>query len=219
MFFDNLLFLAPDLLLWGAVALLAWPHERTAEGRAAPSLISLVAIVAIAHLPLGLSAPLKFGGGLNSLHTLHYLAAAIALAVGVWLKNAQAVDTGGRGRLLLGALWCCGIGMAHAHGLRCDANWTLARDQEKLLSIAEQHRGRIYLPWNPLITILTEDKIYPFDNALLCLEIAGMPLPASVVRATIPPNSLILFPKFTQSARVLDYLGSANSPPSPIANP
>ncbi len=46
------------------------------------------------------------------------------------------------------------------------AVWRPFRGQEEVLAMVRQSPVKIYLPWNPLITIIADRKIYPFDEAL-----------------------------------------------------
>lgn len=204
LFGSNLWALALGLPLWALVALSVWRSRHPAT--TSPGLGSLLLWVALAHAPLGLYAPLKLGGGLNSLHTLPYLAALLAVAMGRRWDETAATGASAATRWRFAGLWLAGILLAHAHGADRRVNWRIDHGQEEQLALARAHVGRIYLPWNPLITILTENKIYPFDNALFCLASAGMSPPADAIRAAVPRHALLVFPEQCQSKFVLNYL-------------
>jgi hypothetical protein len=196
-----------DLPLWALVAFLLWRTTRDEPRAPTPTLGSVLIWIAVAHLPLGLLAPLKVGGNLNSLHTLHYLAAAFAVgAARTWDAPADSPRRTHHVRIILSACWCLGMILGLKHSQAHAYSWQLDRGQDAVLAKARERHGSVYLPWNPLITILADNKIYPFDNALFCLEIARMAPPGDAVRAAIPRGAMIMYPEPAQSKIALTYL-------------
>jgi hypothetical protein len=93
--------------------------------------------------------------------------------------------------------------------------WTPYRGQEELLTLARRHQGKIYLPWNPLTTLITERKIYPFDEALHYLWLARLEPPLDAIRAAVPADALIVYQEPSQSHFALKYFGKDARTPSP----
>lgn len=171
-----------------------------------PTFSSLLLWVALAHVPLGLMAPLKAGGGLNSLHTIPYLAAWLALLAGQIWDAPQITPNPERVRLRLAVLWVVSFAVGHVHATLFYAEWRINRHQETLLGLAREHPGKFYAPWNPLITLLTEHRILPFDDALYCLHIAGMTVPREAVLAEIPHGAVVMGAGEHSTQFVLNYL-------------
>ncbi len=182
---------------------LAWPVKHpgalTLSGGDLPRLLAWVAVF---HLPLGLAASIKGAGGLNSLHSLHYALPLLAAAAARWHQRNGT-------RPWLGTVAAVGLLLAVGQGLRTTVRehsaWTLYRGQEEALRFARDNPGRAYLPWNPLVTIITERRIYPFDDALLCLHRANLAPAPAVVRAALPARPIILYPDPVQSRFALGY--------------
>jgi hypothetical protein len=186
---------------------------RRSRGAAGPapdnSLNKLLISVALCHLPLGLAAALKVGGGLNSVHSLNYLLLLLALWL-MWLlpssRVAEENPTGGGAPAVgLAAVIVLGLGVAFSNVLRQDVAWVPYRGQEKLLTTARANPGRIYFPWNPLLTLITDRRIYPFDDALYCLDKAGLAPPGEAVRAAVPPRAVVYYEEPVQSHFALNY--------------
>src|SRR5206468_949327 len=105
--------------------------QATSRAKEKNQLGSLLLWVALAHVPLGLMAPLKVGGGLNSLHTLPYLAAWLALLAGQTWENFREGSASYRPHLTLAALWLLSFGVALDHARSFRSVWQLDRTQEK----------------------------------------------------------------------------------------
>lgn len=167
-----------------------------------------LAWVAWAHLPLGLLAAVKVGGGLNSLHTLPYLWAWFVVRLARSLAAPPGRMSRTVGAVLAAAVllawtqgWLAGV---HA-GLPARPPLQRLRDEQTL---ARERPGRVYFPWNPLVTVLTERQVRPFDDALLCLDRCGLPARPAAVRAGIPRGALVVYPDPVQSTFALEYLRS-----------
>lgn len=191
------------------VALWATRHEaRSRLPEKAASLIRLLLWCAVWQLPLGLSASIKVGGGLNSLHSLHY--AFVAALIWLGYQHSWWHAMWPRTRVAMFALiaWLVPLisafGLAHKHGLR----WQPARGQEQLVKLAREMPGKYYFPWNPLVTIREEGRVQPLDNALFCLWLAGLEPPAESIRAAVFPNPVLVYEELSQSKFALRYFPS-----------
>ena len=171
----------------------------------AASLVRLLLWCAVWQLPLGLSASIKVGGGLNSLHSLNY---AFVAAL-IWLGHQRSWWHAAPPRTRVAALallaWMIPLGMAFGlareHGLR----WRPAREQEQLVKLVRETPGKYYFPWNPLVTIREEGRVQPLDNALFCLWLAGLEPPVENIRATVFPNPVLVYEEPSQSKFALRY--------------
>jgi hypothetical protein len=160
----------------------------------------LLLFIAVAHLPFGFSAVLKEGGGWNSLHSLNYALPVLAAALADRLATPA-----GRARLCFAALALAGLAQAFFLLHRQGAVWTPYRAQEEFLAQARADKGRVYFPWNPLLTIIAERKIQPFDNALFCLVQARLEPDPALVRAAVPPDPVIIYHEPVQGHFALRY--------------
>jgi hypothetical protein len=202
----------------GWVPLLAWAawRGRSAPARplpvAAGSLLRLLLWLAAWSAPVGLLATLKAGGGLNSVHALPYLLAALLVWVAVRLEDPP---PDGPGRKAERALWLAALLVPAVSGVvlaeRAQAAWWPDRGQEALLAQARAQPGRYYFPWNPLVTLIADHRVQPLDDALYCLWNARLEVPAELVRAAVPAHPIIVYVEPAQSHFALRYF----RPPEP----
>jgi hypothetical protein len=85
------------------------------------------------------------------------------------------------------------------------AVWRPYRGQEAMLQKARLAAGHMYFPWNPLLTLITDKKIYPFDDALYCLWLGGLEVPVARVRGSLPPGVVVFYEEPAQSHFALNY--------------
>lgn len=195
------------LLLEALPVLLVWLVARpvAASDPVADRLERALVWVALAQLPFGLLAAVKVAGGLNSVHTFHYLACLLVMRLARVL--AAPVGPGWRGWIMLAAAAVLAVGQggqaARREQLPLRPEVQRLRDEDTL---ARREAGRVYFPWNPLVTVLTERRVRPFDDALLCLERVGFPAEPAAVRAEIPSGALVVYPEPVQSMYALRYL-------------
>jgi hypothetical protein len=210
---------AGSWLWWLALGLglrfLQHPAPATESARATGALVRLLGGLALWQLPLGLSAAMKIGGGLNSFHSLTFallaglVAAATRLAAG---PDAAPPQRGRRAALGLALLAVAGVGAGYAFAAGRSAAWLPVREQDAILAEARRRPGALYLPWNPLVTIVADKKIYPFDDALLCLWRAGLEPPRAAIIAAVPPGAELLYQPTNQSRFALSYFGPDPAP-------
>jgi len=211
----RILELAADCGVWGAVvvigALVLRPRQQARLGPAAGSMVRLLGSAALWQLPVGLIATLKVGGGLNSVHALSYALVAGLIVLGAAIIQHDADQRTGQGNFR--TIWLPGIVgvlvVIISIRLVVKRNVVLMPDRglEQLVAESKANRGKHYYPWNPLITILSDRKVYPFDDALKCLWIAQLEPPVEAIRAAIPTGAVIFYQEPSQSKFVLNYLG------------
>jgi hypothetical protein len=190
--------------LMAGVAVL-WMRRRSTH----PSLVGseverLLLWLAVGSAPLGLIAALKVAGGWNSLHSLSLLVLALAIVLGRTV-SACWTDLTRRNPIFLALAGPAVAGLLAA--AIADLRWTPSTVQSDDLAYARLHPGKLYLPWNPLLTLITDGRIYPFDDALLCLGRAGLEAPRASVQKEIPHHALVVYPDPVQSQYALRYLG------------
>ncbi len=175
----------------------------------AASLVRLLVWAAVWQAPLGLISPLKTGGGLNSFHSLHYAFVAGMIFLAYALQRPAGASRGrwvaAGGLLLIGLM----LGSAFRSVVSVGAVWTPHRGQDHLLQLAREQPGRMYFPGNPLVTIISEHRVYPLDYALYCLWCARLEVPAEAVRAAVPARPIILYQEPAQGHFALRYFPRA----------
>jgi hypothetical protein len=185
--------------------LVGWLH-RTGPRKmptAASSLVGLLGWCALLQLPTGLLALLKAGGGLNSLHPVHYL--LVMFLIVAFHAFARPVAVAARAGVLWVAALVVPLGNATVFALNPGSHWKIPQSHERLLAMAREQPGRYYFPWNPLVTIIADRRVQPLDDALYCLWNVGLEIPAEKVRAAVPRNPIILYEEPAQSHFALRY--------------
>ena len=174
-------------------------------------MIRLLGWAALWQLPVGLIATLKVGGGLNSVHALSYALVAGLIVLGEALTKHDAEQRIGQGQFR--TIWLLPgiVGLlVMIIGIRLVSQRNVVflpdRGLEQLVAESTANPGKRYYPWNPLITILSDRKVYPFDDALKCLWIAQLEPPVEAIRAAIPTGAVIFYQEPSQSKFVLNYL-------------
>jgi hypothetical protein len=188
---------APWIALFALVCVANW---RSKLPRQLPERATIVthwlSCLGAILLPVGFFAALKAGGGLNTAHGLMFLFLAVVVHV------AQAPI--GRRLRLLGSVVFATLAFVNA-GERL-RYWRPSPYQDLLLKVAEKHRGEIYFPWNPLITLLTDRRIYPFEDALYCLTLVRTDPPSSAaIRSALPSRPLVVYDPIAPTREVARY--------------
>jgi hypothetical protein len=207
-----------------AAALAWWMHKTSTPKPVAPAdmmrpMLRLLLWSALWLAPLGLMAVLKAGGGLNSLHSTHYLLLAGLLVVTRMMNRPVRHPTPAAFLFLLAVAvpaWSGGQLIA-TYGMR----WTPDRCQEELLRAARRDPGRCYFPWSPMITIIAERRVSPLDDALYCLWLNRLEPPPDKIRAAVPPDPIILYIEPAQSRFALRYFRTSlpTKPSTPVTTP
>ena len=207
--------MAADSWVWVTVGVIVMlvvrSRQRALLGPPAGSMIRLLGWAALWQLPVGLIATLKVGGGLNSVHALSYALVAGLIVLGEALTKHDAEQRIGQGQFR--TIWLLPgiVGLlVMIIGIRLVSQRNVVflpdRGLEQLVAESTANPGKRYYPWNPLITILSDRKVYPFDDALKCLWIAQLEPPVEAIRAAIPTGAVIFYQEPSQSKFVLNYL-------------
>ena len=197
----------PWLPLAGCFAVSFWRGRHSHPP--SPHLASFLRVllwVAFTQLPLGLLASMKTGGGPNSLHSVYYLlVAGLMLIFSTISRPSRTVRSARWGGLAWGSSLLITVGLGIFWALDAGARWTIDRRQDELLALVLEKPGRFYLPWNPLITLMADRRVYPFDDALLSLWRSGLEVPPDRVRTVVPAQPIIIYQEPVQSKFALRY--------------
>jgi hypothetical protein len=203
---------------WALVALLVllavrfrWRGQVASE---AGALVRLFVCLAVWQAPMGLTAAMMRDAGLNSIHAINYLLIAGLVAIASTLQQRTPQEVLRLWRVLWGVT-VLGLAVIVSSVRDLRLVWTPYRGQEELLAIARSHEGKIYLPWNPLTTIITEHKIYPFDEALHFMWLAGLEPPREAIVGAVPAGPLIIYQEPNQGRFALRYFDQGAKKPSP----
>lgn len=204
--------------LWLLAALLGslavrfrWRDQVAPE---AGALARLFICLALWQLPLGLAASMVVDAALNSIHATNYLMIAGLIAATSALARRGPPDASRLWWALAGVA-ALGVVAAIRPALGPGTVWVPYRGQEELVALARRHQGKIYLPWNPLTTVITERKIYPFDEALHYLWLARLEPPREAILAAVPAGALIVYQEPSQSYFALRYFSKEANPLQP----
>ncbi len=204
------------------IGFVVW-QRRAAGGQKLPSpaaaLVRLLIWCAVMQLPLGLTAVLKAGGGLNSLHSVHYL--LVALLIVAFHACTRPPPVHSHPWVVPGLLWVCAVSMplgnALVFSLDLGSSWKLPHSHNYLVELARKQPGRYYFPWNPLVTLIADRRVQPLDDALYCLWLVHLEPPVDKIRAAVPRNPIILYEEPAQSHFALRYFPQTKDTPTPVA--
>jgi hypothetical protein len=182
----------------------------------ATSLIRLLLLAAFCQLSLGLLAPLKSGGTLGSLHSVEW--ALLATMVALWHRWTCPVPAAAVARpaavFALAVLASLVLAAVSTARFGVGGVWTPYRGLEADLAQARANVGRIYFPWNPMLTIISERRVYPLDDALYGLATAGLAPPPEKIRAVVPAGALVVYHENAQSRFAARYFSGPPLPPA-----
>lgn len=78
---------------------------------------------------------------------------------------------------------------------------------DRAVSYAREHPGRVYFPWNPLLTLMAEQRAYHFAYGVYDRELAGMPVTLEHFRAGLPADvTEVLYSTQDERQLLRDYL-------------
>jgi hypothetical protein len=179
--FERFMNLAPHLAVHLAAPITVWLWLR--RRRATDDLLLPTLVWLVAWLP-GLASAFKIGGALNNLQGFPLWfppAAIVATAMVSRLPRARVIRAGlavitivlfaGRIATRPVTIWQPFI-----------AAYEDARDLSRLFP------GQIWFPWNPLVTVFSEGRLYQVEDGLWVRSLVGRPVPESVSLRHLPPQ-------------------------------
>lgn len=177
---ERLLSHGAELVLHLGVPMIVMGLTRSAFRQ--PALL-LPALAWALACPLGLAALLKFGGRMNSVHglLLWLPAVLIAAVTAPWKERTR--------RMLplaaaSAALLVFFLRVQLAPTLRVQPALAAYADAEQL---ALRFRGQIWFPWNPLVTLYSENRYYHDEDGLHVRRSTHKPLLPDHIARELPP--------------------------------
>lgn len=181
---DRFLDLLPHLAVHAALPVGAWLWLKKRRGTADLLLPTLTWLVA--WLP-GLASAFKTGGTLNSLQGFPlWLPAAAVVAIA---SLGSLADMRREHRLRLAIAVAAFLGLTARIATRPVAIWrpmTVAYDDA--IDLARRFPDQIWFPWNPLVTVYSEGRLYEVEDGLYVRSVTGRPVPHAVSRRHLPPR-------------------------------
>ena len=152
--------------------------------------------VALPMAPLSIVGSVKVGGYFNvyAFTTYFLLAAATLCARGAALNGGARTRRAGQ-LVLLGSLLLLVVGSFTAPNAQA-LRQALARvgapvesPLARAFAYAQRHEGEVFFPWNPLLTLLSEGRLYHSLPGVWDRDLAGYRPAPELLRAHLPPRA------------------------------
>ena len=152
------------------------------------SVLLLPSLAWLLSMPAGLAAMLKIGGSLNSLQGFGYWLPP-ALLLGLALARGQP-----RARALAGAAAFAGMAICSVRVWRIPSVSfrPLVEHYQQADFLARRFSHEIWFPWNPLVTIYSENRLYHAEDGLYLRFVAGHALTLSHARQDLPAKMCVI---------------------------
>jgi hypothetical protein len=165
---------------------------------------TLVLLVAIAEFPISLLAYVKIGGDDNNLgFMLYFLTLGAVLLHGSLMQTTRVLGMRQRptpsfqGVLILNAVLTLMIAQETVLAFAKPSE-TWPDQQKAALRYIREHRGEVYLPWNPLEHLAVEGRMYHFEYGVYDRSLARRPISEDHFRQDIPPKTrMVCYPPNT----------------------
>ncbi len=177
---------------------------------------SMFLIVSLFMLPTSLLGRVKVGGSVNAFSfTLYFLAAAVTLLVFRLILDSVCINTGSSKSftplkfltvVLVIAFFLKNIPNNALRELNPRLQKLPSNPQQVAYNYAKHHPGEAYFPWNPLSSLMAEDKLYHFAYALIDRWLAGYPVSNENFRSYIPSNIKIIAFSGPNNGYVMQFL-------------
>jgi hypothetical protein len=207
--------IAPTWYPWLAVgAWILWWTRRAAPGSPTSRLYVPIWVFA-AQLPISLLAYRKVGGDVNNLtDSLYFLVFAIcALALAAAANRARSAGQHAILTILVGILIVCNaprLLFLIYDSKQSDPN-------APMMNFLRQHPRQVYLPWNPLLTGLSDGVDYHFEYGVFDRALAGAPLAPDVYWAHLPSKiRYVAARRVLLDANYMKFLNSSRNFVEPI---
>jgi hypothetical protein len=153
-----------------------------------PSRIETALLVAtVVFVPATVPVLAKAGGLLNNFYAPYFWTAFCVLVV------TRGIVAGDAPRRLRAAVSVALLAAAPAVTWTTRPSdpppaWRPSSLQDDLVRIAHRLDGAAWLPWNPLIGLAAYGRLFPFEDGLRSLDLAGMRPPAAAISAQVPAD-------------------------------
>ncbi|MCX6950636.1 MAG: hypothetical protein NTV51_00370, partial [Verrucomicrobia bacterium] len=142
----------------------------------------LPALIWLFLLPTSVLSFYKMGGSSNSLNGVLYLAPMASLAAVGWLRDFRPSASS---VWLATAVWVVTVPHLLVSPLLPLRPLTVHLETGEIL--ARRFPGRIFFPWNPLLTFYTEGRFYHTEDGLNVRRVSGAARPPAAIRRDLPP--------------------------------
>jgi hypothetical protein len=180
---------------------------------------SMLLLVAIALVPLSMLSYMKVGGYVNNLAAPEHFLLLAALAGLLHICATAPRESFARTRVVLEAgiallavvlgLQSMITGPSGAYDVWPMVARPYTNGSERVFAYARAHPGEVYCPWNPLITLLADGKLYHFEWGLLDRTNARMAPTDKQLRTHVPESArLFVYVNRPQSSALHERLGT-----------
>jgi hypothetical protein len=152
------------------------------------SVLLLPSLAWLLALPSSAAAFMKFGGTLNSLQSFTYWLPP-ALLAGLAVVRTHRRAAGLLATAAFAAAAICGVRCARVDHLPLRP---LTEHYREAAQLANVMRGEIWFPWNPLVTIYSENRFYHVEDGLCMRFLAGHALTLDHARQHLPANMCVI---------------------------
>jgi len=158
-------------------------------------------------LPPGFLAFIKIGGDINALQSPFFLLPAAVLLAAARTTLRTCFLTGVAVILLL-----------RLPQLAAAPAGPLTAKLDQAVALSRAHPGRAWFPFNPVVTIYTDHKLYHAEDGIATRHLAGLPLREADFRRHLPgPLEAVIYPIETRQPFALQLLNEF-SQPAPIGH-
>jgi hypothetical protein len=152
------------------------------------SVLLLPSLAWLLALPSSAAAFMKFGGTLNSLQSFTYWLPP-ALLAGLAAVRTHRRAAGLLATAAFAAAAICGVRCVRVDHLPIRP---LTEHYREAAHLANVMRGEIWFPWNPLVTIYSENRFYHVEDGLCMRFLAGHALTMDHARQHLPANMCVI---------------------------
>ena len=214
---ESILYITPTWYPWIAVGGWILWRSRGAAPASPTSRLSAPVWVFVAQVPISLMAFKKIGGDVNDLAASLYFLLFAVCAMAMVIAANRAWSAGLRAALTI--MICVLIGCDTPRFLFLVVNSGHPDPNAPMMTFLRQHPEQVYLPWNPLLTSLSDGKDYDFEYGVFDRALAGVPLSYDDYRSHLPSKMRIVAVRRKQPdsahGTFLSYLPGLREVPAP----
>lgn len=178
---DRFIEMAPHIAVHALVPTLTWLYLAR-NGRCSDLFLPMTAW--LLAWPLGAASVFKIGGTNNCLQGLPLWLPAAAVVTG-----ASAAATFGCRRTARVAAVAAIMVLGMRIGIHPVRVWRPTTDNyAEAMVLSSQLPQRLWFPWNPLVTVFTERRLYQAEDGLYIRSVVGLPVPHNASLRHLPPR-------------------------------
>lgn len=180
---QRFMLMLPHFLVHALVPLSLWLWLRGGE-KGSRTALSLPLIAWLIAWPLGLASVFKTGGTNNCLQGFPLLLPAgcvvfvAALERRLGRPQAVTIVAAVAAAILFGRVATRDVKIWRPH----------IEVYDEAVDLSRRLPGALWFPWNPLVTVYTEKRLYPVEDGLYVKKVTGRPEPEPQTREHLPPH-------------------------------